>query len=511
MIKIYNDKILVTKDDPAYFPLLINFKYHEPERKLRIPNKNRVYTMPEQEYLLYEIIDNRYMEIPYGYAYFVKDYISQSKVIDMRRPNSIGKIDVNNYKDILPNIELYEDQLLALDKIFKHKRCIVQLSTGAGKTEIMCALIAILYEISGIYPTTLLLEPTIKLVNDTNKRFSKYNVPSVIYNDNREIISNTVNISHPKSLLNDLSSNITHLDSVNILMVDECHHTSNNTMQTVINSLNNLDYKVGVSASAVDQDHIFSRDFREYSYNELLTIKTLGNVVMNASAGDLVEKDRLSESVLLVMYNPAMEDLPEEDIANWHKVRELRLESPQRIDLVAQSANFFHMKGRKTLILVSTISWAQKILKQLDFYGLSDYSRASYGGGRFEKYVDNQFVEDKTDVFKLYDEGIYDIVIGTSHIYEGADINKLDTIILAYGGRAERLQIQGLGRVLRKSKTGRYAYIVDFTDSNDVVLSKHSEIRMERYRDIINIPNERVFYSILPRDLNNIFNEMEEL
>lgn len=71
------------------------------------------------------------------------------------------------------------------------------------------------------------------------------------------------------------------------------------------------------------------------------------------------------------------------------------------------------------------------------------------------------------------------------------------------------MQIQGLGRVLRKTKSGNMAYIVDFTDSQDVVLRKHSRMRMERYRDVIGIPNDRIYYDIGVYEFESIFGKYE--
>lgn len=512
MVKLYNDWIIVTKDDSSFFPLSINLTFTEPRHSYRV--KGRTIDVPETTYKLYTI-DDEMMIIPSGYLFLISEYFSNSNLIDMRHRSVYNETDeivknIENYRDILPGISLHDDQIEALKEILSNYRCIAQLSTGAGKTEILCALVKILSTINGVYPTTVVMEPTLKLVTDTISRFEGYGIPVVRYGDNRKIVENTVNICHPISLGNDIKKDSELLNNVDILLGDECHHFQSDSFRTPTYHMSNLSYSVGVSASAISQEHVNSKNISDYTYGELLTIGATGKLVINATAGSLIDSGKLANPVLFVVHNPANEPLSERDIANWHKVCSIRLESENRTRLIASAAEFFHMKNRKSLILVNTRRWAQSIMKVLDEYGLSDYTRSSFGGGYFEKYEDGEFVKDTDNVFSKYNNGEYTILIGTSHLYEGADIPNLDAVILAYGGKGERLQIQGLGRVLRKTKSGKYAYIVDFTDSGDIILSKHSRIRMERYRSIINIPEDRIFFSISIRDFQKIFDKLED-
>lgn len=517
MVKIYNDWILITKDDPAYLPLSMNLVVVDSGKTVR-NKRGKEIKIPERSLYLYNIIENDVMVLPRGILFLIEKYFVNSKVHNIQKTSSLNDTgilinNIWNYTNILNGIELRSEQIFALRKILLFKRCIVQLATGAGKTEIMCALVKILSEINnGKIPTTLVLESSIKLVNDTVDRFQSYDIPVVRYSDSRKIVDNVVNISHPTSLGNDIEKDGMHLDSVEVLLCDECHHMSAESFRKPRYSMSNLSFSVGVSASAVDQSHVGSDNISDYTYGELLTLGAIGPVVMNVKTGQLIDNSKLSDPVLFVVKNLANEKLEEKDITNWHKVCETRLESEKRTELVSQSARFFHSVGRKSLILVNTRRWAHSIMKVLDNYGLSNYTRASFGGGLFERYDKDtdQFIPDSDNVFSKFNSGEYTILIGTSHLYEGADIKNLDTIILAYGGRKERLQIQGLGRVLRKTKTGKYAYIVDFTDENDVILSKHSRIRMERYRDIINIPEDHIFYNISIENFRKIFDHLED-
>ena len=139
-------------------------------------------------------------------------------------------------------------------------------------------------------------------------------------------------------------------------------------------------------------------------------------------------------------------------------------------------------------------------------FGLGEYTRASFGGGIFEGFNGAEIYNDNGDVFSKFGNGEYTILIGTSHLYEGVDVPNLDVIVLACGGKGERTQVQGIGRALRKTKSGKYAYIVDFTDTEDAILSRHSRMRMNRYVDIIGVPNEHIYKGISVDNLEEIFN-----
>jgi len=514
MVKVYSDWIYIDNQDPCFKMLMTEAVCIEKSRTQRMGK--RIIDIPERTIRLYTLSeDKRIMILPAGLFFLLKKYFVRSDVQNYLNTSEISTVDdlifsMNDYKNILPGIELRVVQLVAMRKILHYKRCVIQISTGGGKTEIMCGVVKVLNKKTGVTPTTLILEPTVKLVESTINRFDKYEIETSKYSENREIINNTVNISHPTSLCNDLKKNPDLLDNVEILFGDECHHMSSDTFRTPTYSLSNIIYSVGMSASAIDHSRVNSEQISEFNHKELLILGATGRVALNITAGSLIGNKQLSVPVLLVISNLADEPIGKDDITNWHVISKERLESDHRCQLIADTANYFHSVNRKSLILVRTRRWAHKIMQLLDNYNLSDTCRASFGGGVFEKYVDGEFIQDKDDVFSKYESGDCSILIGTSHLYEGVDIPNLDVIILGYGGKGERLQIQGLGRVLRLTKTGKMAWIVDFTDSADVVLSNHNRLRMKRYRELINIPEDKIFYNIEVKEIENIFNNFEK-
>lgn len=520
MVTLTNRWIIITEDDPSFFPLSINLSFNESGvRKIykQIGGKTKIKEIPydNTEELFY--ISDKKMYILSGlYQMLLNEkYFHNSTIIDNRVStyfsNDISIINIDKLRNILDGIELRKEQLIALRKMFFLKRCIIQLPTGSGKTEIMCAFIKYFYEYFNIYPTTLVVENNVTLVNGTIERFNKYSIPVSNYRENRCIKNNMVNVCHPSSLNNDLENNEKLLDYVTVILYDECHHARSSSVINLYENAKYVEYSIGVSASAIDQKHVGCNKVSDLYPSELKVIGVTGSLAMNMTSGYLINKKDLATPVLLRMYNPADEYIPDRELGNWHKIQEVRLSSDRRNELVVRCGDFFNSVNRKVLILVNTIKWSQKLLRLFGEYGLSDVTRASYGGGRFEKYDPyyDEFSSDEDNVLEMFKQGIYEILIGTTHIYEGTDIPNLDVIILAYGGRKERLQVQGIGRALRKTKNGKYAYIVDFSDNEDTILNRQSKERLERYRENMCIPENRIFNEINIGDIKGIFQELE--
>ena len=171
-----NNWIIISKDDPSYESmrdlltivekeLIVKKQY---DRTLeRVKNVNSTKNVIK---ILYSIGENEELLVPFGLLRYVK-YLFKDSVItnctNKTHPlyNTRDVIDnIEKYKDILPGISLYDNQLEAVKRIFQYKHGAIQAATGFGKTEIMCAAIQIMKQLNNDkYPTVLVLEPTIEL------------------------------------------------------------------------------------------------------------------------------------------------------------------------------------------------------------------------------------------------------------------------------------------------------------------------------------------------------------
>lgn len=524
MVTISNDSIFISKDDPSFMTLRSDLTFfNSGVRKIYKKRKDGSTYSISQNYneitKIYENYNNGII-IPRGLLEFIKPYIVNSEIKDNQIKSKFFSVDftkddIENCKNILNSgFDLRPEQIIAIRKIMLCKRCIIQSATGSGKTEIMSGFLKMMNFKFGEYPTSLIVEPTVTLVNGTIKRLEKYGIPVSNYRELRNIEIGKANVCHPKSLINDLNKNPQLLSKINIIIGDEVHHMRSILFRSPSLNSSNIDYSIGLSASAISLEHIGKKFLTEYNGDELNIIGSCGPLVMNLKSGDLIDKGNLAKPVIIALDNPADEPIPDNEIANWHRISKDCLQSDNRVNLVCESAKFFSDNNRKIMILVNTIEWSRKLLmkfKDIDPEFCINNVRASYGGERYE-YIDRfgNFVDDNSDVLKDYSNNKYSVLIGTSHIYEGADVPNLDVLILAFGGKRERIVQQGIGRVLRKTKNGKFAYVIDFTDYKNIVLSKQFKIRAKMYKEIMNVPDKLFYKNVKLKDLPIIFKELEE-
>ena len=509
MITLTDNWIIVEKDDCTAVGLKSILIKQQPSKTVRLKNGKKVRTKPKV-FKYYTESEDGNIYIPIGLLFFIEDDIKVTVIKDERvKIDFIPHIqDIDELKHILPGIELREEQAIAIRKAVAIRRGILQLPTGSGKTEILCGIVKELEYIFGKVPTTIILEPTINLVNSTVKRFQKYGLTATSYTKTREIRENSVNICHPSSLGNDIDKNPDLLKGVTVLLGDESHHFNSEQFRKPTYNMPNLILSIGVSASVILQEHIGFRDIRDYDIKEVLAFSATGPLLMNVVTSDMIDSNRLATPALFRMKHNADEEIPNNDSSNWHNVEKIRLESDSRNELIVKCSQFFVKNDRKVLILVNTIRWSRLLLTKFSEFGMESVVGASYGSGKFEKFLNQNFINDD-NILNDFETGKIKVLIGTTHLYEGADIHNLDVIILGFGGNGERTQIQGVGRALRRTKNGKYAYIVDFTDDFDSVLKKHSANRLNRYQQIFGIPSERIFDRIQVEDLETCFNILE--
>lgn len=300
------------------------------------------------------------------------------------------------------------------------------------------------------------------------------------------------------------------------VLVSNCHHLKCDTWSKLNSLLSNVEYSIGFSALSIDKSEIYETDIRNVSYETALIVGCSGRVMMHMDPSYYIEKGIIALPIVFRVNN--LINLPYDfDESNWSYLSKVGLMSTPRTIKVAQVAKIFRDYNRKSLILISEKEYAFSLGKYLVEQGLTDFG-ISFGSGKgyvFSSIDPNgDIVYDDVDSLQVLDDlssGKISTVIGTSHIDEGVDLASLDCLILAGGGRTDRRIIQRVGRVLRKSKTGNYAYIVDFTDDGSKVLSRHSIERLKLYKDTIGVPKNLLYDGIDVRDIEKEFKKLEIL
>ena len=521
----YNNWIIISPDDPSYEEVKEHLIIKEREviqKREYDPNLGRTVkksTSRKVTKYLYEVKQD-HVYIPYGLFPYIKHLFKNSKLdyrSDFSSPlyNVQDVLDnIEDYRDILPGISLYDNQLKALCAIFQKKRGVIQASTGFGKTELMCATAQIMKQINNDkYPTTLVLEPTIELLNGIKKRFKKYKIPINDYRETRTIMTNKVNLAHPTSLVNDLKMNKKLLNKVEVQFFDEVHHSQSLTWSEPSHHMPILKYSIGLSATFISHYNVNGQTIFDFNYDELKRIGTCGPIILKIEGKELIKNEQLAKPKLIIIGNDANEEIDETKIDyTWHNVRKIRLQSETRTKLIAEAASMFAKYDRKVIILMNALDWGRNIMLEIANLGYRKIVRTCFGGQTYEKVNKKGKIEkDFNSALTLFDKEKVKIIVGSSCIQEGIDLSKVDVCILAQGGISDRTTLQSVGRALRKSKTGIYAYLVDFDDKEDRILSNQYRERMIKYQKVLGIEKKDILKNATIQKLEQQFREWENI
>lgn len=308
----------------------------------------------------------------------------------------------------------------------------------------------------------------------------------------------------------------------NNVLVSNCHHISCDTWNHLNDLLPNAEYSIGFSALSIDKDEIYIRDFKDLSYTSSLIVGSTGRVLMHMEPSYYIEKGIIAKPIVFrIIHN---EPLPSNfDESQWSELSKVGLMSTVRTNKIANLTAVFNKYKRKILILVSERQYAFRISEFLYRYDVTNFG-ISFGSGEGYTYkgVTDEVIEGETittveynpedsmDVVDKFNEGNLNILIATSHLDEGVDVKGLDACVLAGGGKKDRRIIQRIGRVLRKTKNGKYAYIIDFTDSASKVLSRQSNSRLKVYKEKLGVTDEFI-YEIPVENFEKEFIKLEQL
>lgn len=300
------------------------------------------------------------------------------------------------------------------------------------------------------------------------------------------------------------------------VLVSNCHHLKCETWNKLNSLLENVEYSLGFSALSINKSEIYETDIRNVSYETALIEGCSGRVLMHMDPSYYINNNIIALPIVFRVDHFVR--LPQEfDETVWASLYKLGVMSTTRVVKSAKITSMFSRYGRKTLVLVSERDHAYDIGKQLVNQGVTKFG-ISFGAGK--GYVfnslspDGEVIYDKVEtlqVLSMLSKGEIYTVIGTQHIDEGVDLSQLDCMVLAGGGKKDRRIVQRVGRVLRKSKTGKYAYIVDFTDEGSTVLSRQSRERLKLYKNTIGVPKDHLFDGIHLEDLEETFKKLEGL
>lgn len=384
---------------------------------------------------------------------------------DMRTPLDFDRSELN-----LAGIEPHDYQINAIEAAIYHKRGIIRAATGSGKTEMAVGITQV------IAKRTLFLTHKLDLVNQTRKRYHARMGRSVGMVSEGEFFPSDITVATVQTLLAQLKSNpertVKFLESIEVLIVDEAHRASGDIFFRVIMSCVNAYYRIGLTATPLMKGN------RE---DDLKLIACTGDVIYNVTNGDLIARGILAQPFFTFC------EVPRFPMADGSSVSKNAypavykagiVENVARNQMILEETRFLVEKGRKVVVLVKEIKHG----KLLESIFRSDGVRCVWVYGADDASERDAALQGLTD-------GRLDVVISSTILDEGLDCPAISAVVLAGGGKSKISLFQRVGRSVRAKKgaeleaNGNTAEIIDFIDTGDRRLMRHSALRFKAVKE----------------------------
>ena len=331
----------------------------------------------------------------------------------------------------------------------KQGRGVTIIPTAGGKTLICAGLIGSLREsLNDKNALTLITVPTIQLVEQTASDFVSYGLENVTKwsGKNKPDENATVIVAGTQMLLSD-KTDLSILDKVKILLVDECHSLRRGNEINKIFKLIKTPHKFGFTgtmpSSKIDQWNIISK---------------LGPITFEQKTQTLKNQEYISKFKIIILKfkhkNKPKSLNSQNPTADYENELDFLINNQERNEIISKLAERLQ---NNTLIMVDRINHGEFLEKTLK--NICQKDRPIYfirGSTEIEdRETIRSFMNERSDV----------IVVAISKIFStGINIPNLHNIIFASAGKAKIKIMQSIGRALRLHPTKNMANIFDIAD-----------------------------------------------
>ena len=384
--------------------------------------------------------------------------------------------------DLLEGITLREYQTPGISSALAHRRGIIQVHTGGGKTEMMIGVSRYLLDNSDMH--ILICVPTTNLLYQTHERMMKRGIQesdvSLLGDGNKVDPDKRILIATVQSAFQRLDSSPDYMEwlsNVGCLMMDEAHHSKCRTWSTLIDRIA-PEYLLGFTAEPFHKD-------KNHMVSDLVLRGLIGPVIHRVTIDYLVEHGYLSKPYVLAMDTQYQGNIY--TVLDWAIVnKSCIVNNKLRNQFISEISASLIDEGKKPLLLVQQIAHGKELAKLISKAGYTVYMMT--GGRSVTVYLDGRDIDKYTDndnqVIRDFNEGKIDALIGTSTLDEGVDIPSLSAVILAGGGKSKLKTLQRIGRGLRPKTIDNTTIIIDFRDRFNVVTHAHFKARKNLYDEM---------------------------
>jgi superfamily II DNA or RNA helicase len=377
------------------------------------------------------------------------------KLLQILKDNNIKYYLTKNYSndhiqikdEKLNGIELRYYQNDMVDIVKKKKRVVLQCATGGGKSliifktvaDIKCKWLIIVNRV------TLFKQLLNDLKNMLNLKEGEINYISgeeKYYDSNNRItvaifqslyVEQKVKGKQRKRII---TKHEEVLKSADGILIDECHHISENVIGSILKKCTKASYRVGLSATPT----------REDGYDDMIEAH-VGPIGYRKGISELIKEGYLSKPKIYMLRTPYYENNPLTYKAMYGKF----IKNEEINKKIAEIAYKFARRNKSVLISFTRVEHLKKVYKEIKKINKMDLV--------IEKIIGLNSADDKILAVKELNNKNYNIVLSTL-FGEGVDCPKLDVLINCRNSKSAIDAIQQTGRALRIGDGQKY--VIDF-------------------------------------------------
>jgi superfamily II DNA or RNA helicase len=383
-----------------------------------------------------------------------------------------------------------------VDTAFRVGRGVLKLATGAGKTVIGSALVGRLNLPTVVFVHTIdlleqfrdemqyflnvevgqigggIIDPkrfTICMMQTGCRAFDAKYVKYEVEDDDDQDDSTNYSMQQKATIRQCI-------EQAQVVISDECHHSSCSTLQTLFKSAKSAYYRYGLTATLREDGA------------DILIHGITGRVIGDISASYLIEHDPPYLVRPHIYYVKVSK--PRGSTGTYHqRYKNDIVENKERNELAVQSAMRLVKQGHKVLVLAKHIKHL-KLLKSLIEDGFDSMwpDLREYDSREITLELATGAVkkEERRRIIGEMRAGTLQCMLASTIADEGLNCPPISAVILAGGGKSATKAFQRVGRALRMFEYANgvkkeKAVIVDFYDQGRF-FKKHAERRMELFK-----------------------------
>ena len=404
------------------------------------------------------------------------------------------------YNDKNQKIDPMHYQVAGVYQLLKYKHACVEVTTSGGKTMMAYCLFKFLKDVIGV-KKVLYVVPNSPLATQSLEKFYLYDRwckkegsfkatelhSGISSKERKEYMDTDILFGTFQSLAKLDQSKLSEFD---VIINDECHHSSNNSIKSIISKCTNAEYNLG-----------FTGTFPKAGSFESYTIQSyIGPIVYKLTANDLINKEKFATPIYIVrqilsyaqdeeksllydLRKDKNKDDPSEGTKCLKQEQKYANKAYARLEYICNLAS---KTKQNTLILFGDIKGG---------YGRKIYDYLKEKTDKQVFYSDGGTDSNLRDYYKAQMEADKDgntILVASIYTFgEGCDIGNLWNIFLVNTAKSDRIVRQIIGRGMRpyagKDKTIMFDFIDDFRYGDgyysENYLYRHGKERLKIYNE----------------------------